>query len=203
MRTEGASNERGNVTMLHLYMYGPGSKPENVTPYGMEIVNDIEMEFENGKVEVTETAKLLVEDIDEGKLIDGSTFINKIGWETSIENLSTGAKAGLLVERSAKTHKVINLIECGKNAIVSIILNCRDGYATLLDPMYELDLYSIEREVSLDAPIDVLIEDGAHLRTVDEYNDYIRNYRGLGQYGVQREKWIQEQALLRQQNEKK
>ena len=186
--------------MLHLYIYGTGGRPEDIIPYGMELVNDVEAEFRSVGISVTDTSKKLVADIDGGELLDRSRFMSSVGVSTFTGFLSTGTKAGVLVEKSAETHKVINLIECGINAITAIIIHCHDGYATLFDPLRALEL---DRDLPLDTPIDVITEDGARLRTVQEFNEYIQFDRGTGKYSEAREQWKNKQFMLRQQNEKK
>ena len=186
--------------MLHLYIYGKWETPEEVIPYGMEIVNDVDLEFSVSMVEVTETAKRIVKDVDDGTLVSPTRFTNKLGLSLRVDDLSTGSKAGILVDGSKKAHKVINLEECGINAITAILIHCRECYAVTYDIMGELEL---DRDLPLGTPIDVMTEDGAHLKTVKEFNGYMRNDRVLPDLSAARERWLSEQTLLRQQNEKK
>ena len=66
------------------------------------------------RVSVDSTDAKLVEVIDEGKLIDSRTFVDRFGVTLYTSCLSTGCKAALLVNN---IDDVVDLRECGINAI--------------------------------------------------------------------------------------
>ena len=166
--------------MLTLYVYGRIKTARDVVPPNMEIVTDIDTEFGLHGFKVSKAAEDIVEYVDEGKLIDTMYFTDRFGAKLHTNCLSTGSKAGLLVSSS---DKVIDLRECGINAIEAIVLYCRSGYAVLRAPQRDLD-------GDWDTPVDVMI-DGEYFKTLREVNIYFND----GMISKEIEKLIAEGVL--------
>lgn len=160
--------------MLRMYVYGDHETARDVVPSNMEIVTDVEAEFGAMGFEMTDTAKKIVKDVDEGELLSTEIFNDRLGRGLFTDCLSTGSKAGLLV---SSCDKVIDLIECGINAISSIFIHCQSGNVALRNPMQDLIGDS-------DTPVDIIIADDkeVHLTTIKEVNEYF--FRGKAIQGV-------------------
>lgn len=148
--------------MVTLYVYGRIKKAEDVVPPNMEIVKDVEVEFGINGFKMSQAAKDIVKYVDEGELQNTQYFKDRFGISLYTDCLSTGSKAGLLVSSS---DKVIDLTECGLNAIAAIILYCKSGYAVLQNPQYDF-------EGDWSTPVDVMIDD-EHLTTLGDVCMYL------------------------------
>ena len=150
--------------MLTLYVYDMWVKLEDVVPKDKTIVSNVEAEFTINEFKMSQAAKDIVAYVDEGELIDTERFIDRFGGGLYNDCLSTGSKAGLLVSSS---DKVIDLRECGLNAVGAIIMYCKSGYAVLRNPQCYF-------EEEWDTPVDVMI-DGRHLNTLGEVSDFLNS----------------------------
>lgn len=108
--------------MIRLYL--------DEVPSNLCVINDVEKQFASLALECTEKEKELVRLIEQGTLIDSTSFIDRFGYKLYNSELSTGCKAGLCVLNCKD--KVVNLIECGLNARDCIISLCDVG-AVLID----------------------------------------------------------------------
>jgi hypothetical protein len=143
--------------MLYIYRNGIDKIDED------KLVHDVELEFDKiGIVDSLEVRQHL-EDIEHAKYNDINSFIDRFGFKLYSEYLSTGCKAAILV--SSLPDKIIDTIECGPNAIVSIVMNCRKGSILVKG----LDLYSGFG----DNPNAEIYCDGKTFHGMIEFNRYI------------------------------
>ena len=108
----------GGVRMLEVYIYAHGTRVEEAVPSGMELIRD------------PEAYSSCLE------LRDGSRFLDRFGVTLYTQQLSTGCKAALMVNNS---DKVIDLRECGVNAISAILSLCKSGRVAMTAPATDLE----------------------------------------------------------------
>lgn len=132
--------------MLDVYLYNPDSPMGDFLPKGLELIRDPDAVFMETKLAADSTDAKLVEVIDGGKLVDGQTFVDRFGVTLYTSNLSTGCKAALLVNN---TDNVVDLRECGINAISAIFSFCHKGHVTLSLPGLDLTDFSEGAEVAI------------------------------------------------------
>ena len=68
----------------------------------------------------------VIEEIEQGTYNDEISFIDRFGFKLYLSNMSTGSKAAICV--NTIQDKIINCVECGKNAINYIIDHCKSGF---------------------------------------------------------------------------
>lgn len=139
-----------------LYLYFRGAEPAEIP-----IVTNVESAFLWAKFEATEENKALVRKIEQGTLVDRATFIDRMGYRLYTECLSTGCKAALLVQN---TDKLIDLRECGLNAINTILTTCKSGKVLMDPPSLEFEGEGIPVEIMLD---------GRVFHNIKQLNDYM------------------------------
>lgn len=144
-----------------LYLYFRGSEPAEIP-----VVTNVESAFLWVKFEATEENKALVQKIEQGTLVDRTAFIDRMGYRLYTECLSTGCKAALLVQN---TDKLIDLRECGLNAINVIFSTCKSGRVLMDSPSLEFE--------GEGTPIEIML-DGRVFYDVKQLNDYVGR-RGL------------------------
>ncbi len=131
--------------------------------YDEELVeHDIEKLFFSTTIENNEATRKLLKQIENAEYISSSKYKDRFGIILSINDLSTGTKAALCV--LYHPDKIIDLVECGNNAIDAIIENCKDGY--ILDSEHTAAYYSAGTGISVEF-------DGKTFTSVDSLNDYI------------------------------
>lgn len=113
--------------MLNLFFKGEDNKRAK----GLRLITDVEEEFMRIGIPNTNTAKKLIENIEQGKYLDDLNFIDRFGAKLKMSCLSTGCKAGIVV--SERTDCLVDLRECGWNARDEIIRNCKYGNILLED----------------------------------------------------------------------
>ena len=132
--------------MLNVYIYGQASDAKGVIPKDKDLIQDPEVAFLMTRISADSTDAKLVEAIDEGRLIDGRTFVDRFGVTLYTSCLSTGCKAALLVNN---TDAVVDLRGCGFNALSAIFSFCRDGNIALALPGLDLADLSEGAEVAI------------------------------------------------------
>lgn len=135
-------------------------------PVNSNIVNDVEKQFAELNLKCTEKEIELVKRIEQGKLLDSTSFIDRFGYKLYLSELSTGCKAALCVLNFKD--RIINLAECGLNARDVIISLCDSG-SILIDSNSATisTLYNAN-------PVNVCV--GNYLFTsVERLNEYIFN----------------------------
>lgn len=132
--------------MLEVYLYNPDNLRPGVVLANFDWVRDPEAYFVKTKISCDDTDKRLVSIIDEGILVDSSRFLDRFGVTLYTAQLSTGCKAGLLVNNS---DAVIDLRECGMNALSAILSLCQNGRVAMPTPCGDLTDYTDGREISV------------------------------------------------------
>lgn len=125
----------GGVRMLEVYIYAHGTQVEGAVPSDVELVRDPEAYFSRLALRCDDIDKNLVRVIEEGTLLDGHRFLDRFGVMLYTQQLSTGCKAALIVNNS---DKVIDLRECGVNAISAILSLCKSGRVAMTAPATDL-----------------------------------------------------------------
>lgn len=126
----------GGVRMLEVYIYAHGTRVEEAVPSGMELIRDPEAYSSCLELRCDDIDRDLVRVIEEGTLLDGSRFLDRFGVTLYTQQLSTGCKAALMVNNS---DKVIDLRECGVNAISAILSLCKSGRVAMTAPATDLE----------------------------------------------------------------
>lgn len=107
-----------------------------------EVIDDIEARFMLQPMTVTEPKRALLKEIEQGEFAPGQTdvafgFIDRFGYKLRPEDMSTGCKAGFLVDSCPG--KCVDLLECGDNAVAGILRRCHNGEVLLSIPKYTID----------------------------------------------------------------
>ncbi len=105
--------------MLGLYLR------EDDTPNGFEVITDVERAFLRVKLTGSFLERLFIKNIEQGEYKDSLSFIDRFGDKLDRSCLSTGCKAAIVVTHNPT--KLVDLRECGMNAINSIVSNCTEG----------------------------------------------------------------------------
>ena len=95
--------------MLTIYIQGVDELPGN-----LEVVWDVEKEFNFIDLRETSETRKIIETIEKGKWLDAEAYVDRFGFKLWMDNMSTGCKAGLVA--ASTPNKIINLRECGYNA---------------------------------------------------------------------------------------
>lgn len=74
----------------------------------------------------------LLREIEQGDYVAADMFMDRFGRTLGVSELSAGCKTGLAVLRYPD--RLINLQECGDNAISAILAHCREGYVVMREP---------------------------------------------------------------------
>lgn len=143
--------------MLNVFVYGEGQRSEEVIPKGLKYCRDVEATFPFVDFEANEVNSNIVNEIDEGTLIDRLHFKSRYGATLNIEFLSTGAKAALLVHNS---DYVVDTLECGHNALC-MIFSCCTGSIVMRRNLngYMETLYEVDRPITVNGVRFITIED--------------------------------------------
>lgn len=106
--------------MLNVFI---GNKPDNNIIY----VEDINAEFDRLGLTGSAVENSFLYNLERGSFIDGEPFayIDRFGFKLRTDEMSTGCKAAICVLR--RSDKLINLSECGFNAVGMILSWCKTG----------------------------------------------------------------------------
>lgn len=132
--------------MLEVHIYNPDDLGPDALLESSNWVRDPEAYFVKIKISCDDTDKRLVSIIDEGVLVDSSRFLDRFGVTLYTSQLSTGCKAGLLVNNS---DAIIDLRECGMNALSAILSLCKNGRVAMPMPCGDLTDYTEGHEISV------------------------------------------------------
>lgn len=94
-------------------------------PKDTKIIEDVELQFMLCSLEMSSEEQQMLEFIEHGTLNSEVDFIDRFGYKLYIDNLSTGCKAALCVLHFPD--KIIDLKECGNNAVEAILRLCKNG----------------------------------------------------------------------------
>lgn len=149
--------------MLHLYFEDEKVRPD------IELIEDVELQFNEIDLTGSDVEKAILFDIDKAQYNGKGTIIDRFGNRLYKSELSTGSKAALIVLRHPD--KLINTIECGLNALSTIIVNCNTGNILLYD--FQSPFESIDGD---DKTIDVVL-DKYRFTSLFRLNQYICSER--------------------------
>ena len=151
--------------MLNIYIY------KKDIPEDYRVIVNVENRAFGMKFTGEAVEKKLVAVIEEGEIIDAFTFRDRHGNYLKNDYLSTGTKAGLCVLNSTEK-EVIDLIECGCNAIGAIVSCITEG--NILLRHYSLGI----PDYTSDGKIDVCL--GKYRFTeLERLNYYFRYEHGI------------------------
>lgn len=130
------------------------------------IESDVETLFSRTKLHGSDIEKELISVIENGKYESQNSFIDRFGYKLPISFLSTGCKAALCIVNNPD--KPISLIECGHNAIDSILAKCTNG--AVIDTPHYSAVYSGDNTIDVEM-------DGRKFNSIKTLNNYIANER--------------------------
>lgn len=115
----------------------------------------------------TELNRKIISKIEQGTYNDPYSFIDRFGYKLPIDDMSMGCKAALCV---VNQDQIVNLDECGRNAINVILSLKLNGSAFLPDRCTAIG----ERNREID-----VVVDGKRFLTTTDLNYYLQNVRYL------------------------
>ncbi len=102
---------------------------------GLELVPNVEVEFLRIPLEPSDVNQKVIQLLEQGKWKNSEEYTDRFGVQRSIQNISTGSKAILVVENSVG--KLVDMQEAGFNAVSLGISVCTRG--NMLIPDYQVD----------------------------------------------------------------
>ena len=138
-------------------------------PGNLEIIDNIEVAFVKYKFKNTEFERNILRVIENAAICNTNAFIDRFGNKLPISDLSTGTKAALLIH--ANPDKLVDTIECGLNALSSILSFCKAGNVLMHD--YQTHLPYVD---DVNPIIDVCL-DKYRFDNLDRLCDYLCNER--------------------------
>lgn len=143
---------------MSLYLY---FSDENLHK-GLDVIWDIEAYFRSPSDVVHPAAKAVLAEV-EGAVPSSTSkarFVDRFGGELYWSFLSTGTKAAFVL--ADNPGKCVSLLECGHNAVLSVVKNFKDGAVLIEYPTYGMP----------DGSIDVVLH-GKHFTDGSELWEYI------------------------------
>lgn len=134
------------------------------------LVRDVEWKFNRiTDMNRTPVKEAMLAEVERGSWGDERTFVDRFGVNVYLENLSTGCKAGFVVD--AFPDFCIDLAGCGNNAVEAIIAHCKEGEVLTRIPTWTL---------RTEGDCDVLCL-GRRFTTMAELSDYLERggYSGI------------------------
>lgn len=124
--------------MLNLYIGGITEQPL------IPVVRNVHKEFDMLGLSGSSDEELFLNRLEKGKSIPGDSyaFIDRFGFKLAASNMSAGCKAAVCVLRNPD--KLIDLTECGFNAVGMILAWCKKGNIYLPKYMITFPDYSHE-----------------------------------------------------------
>lgn len=126
---------------------------------------DINKMFDMVQVKGTEKERLALKIIDKADYKSEFEVIDRFGDKISIDNISTGCKAVIVVLNSKEP---VSTIECGMNALSTIFSLCDNG------TVYVRDIWDKFPEVVSSDKVNIEI-DGRQFKSFKAFNDYWYN----------------------------
>ena len=141
---------------MSLFIYF--SDEVRITP---SVITDVDAEFIRVKKTYSEYVSKMVAEIDKGVLSPSMlNFIDRFGNTIPVGFLSSGCKTAILLQY---TETPIYAIECGVNALQSIICNAVTGHIIIQFPYYPIPYGNI----------DVMLHD-KHFTSGEALSNYIK-----------------------------
>lgn len=161
--------------MLNIYLDDEMEKVDK------EVIDDVEIAFRKFRLDCSDLEQKLVQNIEQGRLLDSFRFIDRFGITLSTKFMSTGCKAALVVIHNPD--KVVNLKECGFNARDEIVSNIRDGSIIIRYPTMLFN--TVEHTSDVDVQID-----GYRFTSMNRLNIYFSEERpstpDMGKPGIEK-----------------
>ena len=145
---------------VYIRGYGKCPKPD---------IYDIEDAFFLTRLCGSDIEKQAIKMVDNGTYIDSTWFEDRFGGKLYLDSLSTGCKAIIVVGNNP--NKIIDTIECGPNAIKSLLNICNDGNV-ILSSYYRSGIPYIENGGG--SKINVMLN-GKHFTHIRDLNNYLNN----------------------------
>lgn len=101
-------------------------------PKERNLIHDVRGAFSQVILEPSSTVKVLLKEIEIAEYLDGNSFIDRFGFKLPLSELSESCKAALCTE--CFPNYVIDTVECGWNAINTIICNVTSGAILIHSP---------------------------------------------------------------------
>lgn len=108
---------------------------EDYKSCGLELVSNVEVEFLRIPLEPSSVNRKVMQLLEQGKWQNSKEYTDRFGIRRSIQNISTGSKALLVVENSVG--KLVDMMEAGFNAVSLGISVCTRG--DMLIPDYQVE----------------------------------------------------------------
>lgn len=127
----------------------------------LPIAHDVELQFLKTRLYKNDYIVKALKEIEQATYNDEHSFIDRFGFKLYSKDMSTGCKGAICVY--AFPDIVIDVVECGINALNFIISNCTNG--AILISREAMGFYK-------EGPVDVLL-DGKWFTDCDDLVDYI------------------------------
>lgn len=150
--------------MLKIYIDGLTEEEQSFIK-DEDIIDDVELAFDSIRLCGSKEEALILSYIEQAEYKDASHIIDRFGDKLSIDFISTGCKAALLVLNHPEL--VISLMECGYNARDFIINHCKNG--TVIIAESPITIVKLVDKVDIDV-------DGYKFTDIHELNHYIQDY---------------------------
>ena len=149
--------------MLNIYLNSDAKKPN------IDYIDDVEAEFTKIKLDKDSNDMIkILKDIENAKIYDSTSFIDRFNKKLRSSDLSTGCKAALCILKNP--NKLVNTRGCGLNAISTIIQIIEDGYILMVDPQIYIPYTG--KNPSINAVLD-----GYRFDNLDRLSSYICDER--------------------------
>lgn len=143
---------------MSLVIYVRGEHNSIVKP----IIRDVELQFLKTRLYKNDYILKALKEIEKAEYNDEHSFIDRFGFKLYSKDLSTGCKAAICVH--AFPNMIIDVVECGLNALNFIISNCKDGAILISEGTMQLFYKK--------GAVDVIL-DGKRFTDCDDLVDYI------------------------------
>lgn len=126
---------------------------------------NVDRVFPTFKLIGTELDKKIIADIEQGEYVSNTEYKDRFGRTLPIWYMSTGCKIALCVANLPDT--LIDLIECGDNALVAIFKYCNKGNVRLFDDSKEI---VVDKDFNCDIQFD-----GYHFTLFSRFQYYLKD----------------------------
>lgn len=98
---------------------------KELIPKSMNVIDDTESAFYSVPLTGTDFQRLVISNVEQGKYVDDTVFIDRLGFRAPYAWLSTGSKSLIVADYYGKD-SVIDMTEVGDNAIVYVgkLIDC-------------------------------------------------------------------------------
>lgn len=107
-----------------------------------DAIMDAEKAFAMSKLDGGEIDCMLIGEIEQGRYLSPTFFIDRFGAKLSMLHMSTGCKAALAVHH--RPDLVINCIEAGVNALSELIKYCKNGSIIVANLPFAFDTWDVD-----------------------------------------------------------